>query len=200
MSMIPYLYDLERPLRMMEREFFRPDDFFRYSPYQVAQRDFFNPEQLFRPWNAAFRTWENVMRPMEQLSSAMNQLALQDIGSNITADEEKFQVNVDVQHFAPEEIDVKVLNGHVVVSGKHEEKLDEHGYVARQFVRRYSLPQGCLPDTVESKLSSDGVLTVTAPKVLAMPSTGEKIVPITHTGPVKKQLGSPSIETKPAES
>lgn len=133
------------------------------------------------------------MKPMEQLSSTMNQLALHE-GSQITSDNEKFQVNVDVQHFAPEEVNVKVVDGHVVVQGKHEEKLDQHGYVSRHFVRRYALPQGCLPDTVESKLSSDGVLTVTAPKVLAMPSTGEKIVPITHTGPVHKQLGSPDLE------
>ncbi|CAG9796298.1 unnamed protein product [Diatraea saccharalis] len=199
MSMIPYFSDLERPFRMMEREFFRPNDFFGFSPYQVAHRDFFNPEQFYRPWNDAFRSIENIMRPMEQLSAAMNQLALQEAGS-IAADDEKFQVNVDVQHFSPEEIEVKVVDGHVIVRGKHEEKQDEHGYISRQFIRRYALPQGCLPDTVESKLSSDGVLIVTAPKVLALPSTGEKIVPITHTGPIKKQLGSPCFEAKDEES
>ncbi|KAJ8735898.1 hypothetical protein PYW07_007518 [Mythimna separata] len=185
MSMIPYFYDLERPFRMVERDFYRPENFFGYSPFnQLVPRDFSSP------FLNAFRPLENIMKPMEELSSAMNQLAVNSVGK-ITSDNEKFQVNVDVQHFAPEEINVKVVNGHVVVEGKHEEKQDEHGFISRQFVRRYALPQGCLPDTVESKLSSDGVLTVTAPKVLAMPSTGEKIVPITHTGPVKKQLGSP---------
>lgn len=193
--MLPYFYDLERPFRRMERDFFRPDDFFGYSPFQMATRDMFG-SHFFKPWDSVFRSWENMMKPMEQLSSAMNQLALRD-GSQITSDDEKFQVNVDVQHFAPEEVNVKVMDGHVVVQGKHEEKLDQHGYVSRQFVRRYALPQGCLPDTVQSKLSSDGVLTVTAPKVLAMPSTGERIVPISHTGPVQKQLGSPdAIKSK----
>ncbi|CAH0592763.1 unnamed protein product [Chrysodeixis includens] len=186
MSVIPYMYDLERPFRMMERELFRPDDFFGYSPFnQLMLRDF--EPSFLKPWENVFRPWENLLKPMEQLSSAMNRLAVNDIGQ-ISSDDEKFQVNVDVQHFAPEEIDVKVVNGSVIVEGKHEEKQDQHGYISRRFVRRYALPEGCLPDTVESKLSSDGVLTVTAPKVLAMPSTGEKIVPITHTGPVKKQL------------
>ncbi|CAH0695550.1 unnamed protein product [Spodoptera exigua] len=192
MSMIPYFYDLERPFRMMERDFYRPDNFFGYSPFnQLMPRDFFGPS-FFKPWENVFRPWENLMRPMEQLTSSMNQLALNEV-SKITSDDEKFQVNVDVQHFAPEEINVKVVDGQVLIEGKHEEKQDDHGFVSRQFIRRYALPKGCLPDTVESKLSSDGVLTVTAPKVLALPSTGEKIVPITHTGPIKKQVGSPDL-------
>ncbi|KAI5645073.1 hsp20/alpha crystallin family domain-containing protein [Phthorimaea operculella] len=192
MSIIPRMYDFEKPFRMMERDFFRrPDDFFGFN--QLMPRDFFAPEffspEFFRPWDNVFRRWEDYMKPMEQLSHAMNQLALE--SGKVSSDDEKFQVNVDVQHFSPDEINVKVVDGHILVEGKHEEKRDQHGYVSRQFVRRYALPEGCLPDAVESKLSSDGVLTVTAPKVLALPSTGEKIIPIQHTGPVKKQLGSP---------
>lgn len=190
MSVIPYIYDLERPFRI-ERDFFRPEEFFGYSPFinQLMPRDCFGPSFL-KPWENAFRPWESLIKPMEHLSSAMNRLIINE-ADKITSDDEKFQVNVDVQHFSPEEINVKVINGQVIVEGKHEEKRDDHGYISRQFVRRYALPQGCLPDTVQSKLSSDGVLTVTAPKVLAMPSTGEKIVPIKYTGPIKKQLGSP---------
>lgn len=191
MSIIPRFYDFERPFRMMERNLYRPDDFFNFNT--MVPNNFFAPE-FFRPWDNVFRQWENCFQPMEQLQAAMNRMALNDGGQNITMDNEKFQVNVDVQHFAPEEINVKVVDGQVTIEGKHEEKMDEHGYISRQFVRKYALPQECLPDTVESKLSSDGVLTITAPKVLPLPSTGEKIVPITHTGPVKKQLTSPSYE------
>ncbi|CAB3256207.1 unnamed protein product [Arctia plantaginis] len=198
MSLIPYMYDFERPFRMMEREFFRPNDFFGYSPFnQLMPREFFGPS-CYGHRDNVFRPLEKILEPMEQMSAAMNRLAVNEIG-NISSDKEKFQVNVDVQHFAPEEIQVKIKDGHVVVQGKHEERQDDHGYISREFVRRYVLPKGCLPDTVESKLSSDGVLTVTAPKVLAMPSIGERIVPITHTGPVQKQLGAPdsvSEETK----
>ncbi|KAJ2947991.1 hypothetical protein O0L34_g9783 [Tuta absoluta] len=192
MSIIPRMYDLESPFSMMERDFIRrPDDFFGFN--QLMPRDFFAPQlyspDFFRPWDSVFRRWEDYLKPLDQLSHAMNQLALE--SGKVRSDDEKFQVNVDVQHFSPEEINVKVVDGHIMVEGKHEEKRDQHGYVSRQFVRKYALPQGCLPDAVESKLSSDGVLTVTAPKVLPLPSTGEKIIPIQHTGPVKKQLGSP---------
>ncbi|XP_026487011.1 alpha-crystallin A chain-like [Vanessa tameamea] len=179
MSLIPFLYD-NRPFGMVERDFFRPDF---YPPVDLV------PQEVMRPWENIYRPWENMIRQMEQLSSGINQLALKE-ASQLSSDTEKFQVNVDVQHFAPNEISVKIVDGFVTVEGKHEEKRDEHGYISRQFVRRYALPQGCLADVVESKLSSDGVLTITAPKVLAMPSSGEKIVPIIKTGPIKKQISS----------
>ncbi|CAH2050921.1 unnamed protein product, partial [Iphiclides podalirius] len=190
MSIIPYFYDVARPLRMMERDLL-------HSPLVMAPGGFFGP-QFGQPWGV-MRDLDSFLRPVEQISREMEQLALNEVPTKISSDAERFQVNVDVQHFAPEEVSVKVADGHVVVEGKHEERRDQHGYVSRRFVRRYALPQGCLPDTVQSSLSSDGILTVTAPKVLAMPSIGERIVPITPTGPVKKLIGSPEVEGKTEE-
>ncbi|XP_028160300.1 protein lethal(2)essential for life-like [Ostrinia furnacalis] len=183
MSLLP-LFDERLFMSPMMRDPWSAD-FRNFSPI-LAQRD-----ALFKPWHRMMRSWEKIMEPIDQLMAQMNECRLSD---SVRSDDETFQVNVDVQHFLPEEISVKVLNKQVIVEGKHEDKLDDHGYVSRQFMRRYALPDGCLPDTVQSKLSSDGVLTITAPKVIAMPSTGERIIPITHTGPVQKQLGSPDFE------
>lgn len=55
-------------------------------------------------------------------------------------DKEKFQTNLDVQQFSPNEITVTTVDNTIVVEGKHEEKQDEHGFVSRHFVRRYVLP------------------------------------------------------------
>lgn len=197
MSVFPYYRDYKHPFEMMEQ--FEKDfwcrSFFNTPFHQMIPRDFYDMD-TWKPWDDFRRNWNlDPFKPFnfDQLTSAMNNLALQDIGSTVTADKEKFQINVDVQHFAPEEINVKVVDGEVMIEGKHEEKRDDHGYISRQFVRRYMLPQGCLPDTVESKLSSDGVLTVTAPTVLPLPSPGERIIPITHTGPVQTEKNSPVV-------
>lgn len=96
-----------------------------------------------------------------------------------------FKVILDVQQFTPEEITVKASNNSVIVEGKHEEKPDEHGFISRQFTRRYILPTGYDIADVISSLSSDGVLTITAPK-RPPPNAGERIVPITKTGPAKQ--------------
>lgn len=39
------------------------------------------------------------------------------------------------------------------------------------------------PNDVQSSLSSDGVLTITAPRKQAAPENKERVVPITQTGP-----------------
>jgi len=86
-----------------------------------------------------------------------------------------------VQQFKPDEITVKTVNNFVVVEGKHEERQDEHGFISRQFQRRYKLPDDTEADTVVSQLSSEGVLTIHASKKALPPPSGERIVPITHT-------------------
>jgi crystallin alpha B len=92
-----------------------------------------------------------------------------------------FQVNLDVQQFKPDELTVKTVNDYVVIEGKHEERKDEHGFISRQFQRRYKLPSDIDPDTVVSQLSSDGVLTISAPKKALPQTANEKVIPITQT-------------------
>lgn len=111
----------------------------------------------------------------------LSQGSRRDRGSVLSADKDKFQVSLDVQQFAPEEITVKASGDTVTIEGKHEEKEDEHGYVSRHFVRRYTLPEGHDINKVESKLSSDGVLTITAPKHQDK-AVQEREIPIAITG------------------
>ncbi|XP_044112289.1 heat shock protein beta-6 [Neovison vison] len=73
-----------------------------------------------------------------------------------------FSVLLDVKHFSPEEIAVKVVGDHVEVHARHEERPDEHGYIAREFHRRYKLPTGVDPAAVTSALSPEGVLSIQA--------------------------------------
>lgn len=101
----------------------------------------------------------------------------------IIQDKEKFQVRLDVKNFAPEEIKVKTVGNYIQVEAKHEEKEDDRGYISRQFVRRFLLPKGHELRDVVSKLSANGVLTVTAPRKVPLPeSEHERIIPITHEG------------------
>lgn len=69
-----------------------------------------------------------------------------------------------MQQFAPHEITVKTVDNTIIVEGKHEEKQDEHGYISRHFTRKYLMPSEVEVSNITSSLSSDGVLTITAPK------------------------------------
>ncbi|KAF2885860.1 hypothetical protein ILUMI_20313 [Ignelater luminosus] len=127
-----------------------------------------NPSIYYRPW----------------LSAA----ARNDTGSTITADKDKFQVSLDVQQFKPDEISVKVTDKNTItVEGEHEEKEDEHGFVSRRFIRRYMLPDGHDINQVVSNLSSDGVLSITAPRI-AQESIEHRTIPIQQTGAPSKAV------------
>lgn len=75
-----------------------------------------------------------------------------------------FHIDVDVHQFKPEELSVKATDTYIIVEGKREEKDVENGYELEHFVRRYQLPAQHDSGKITSSLSSDGVLTISAPK------------------------------------
>uniref|UniRef100_A0A6V7KZE4 SHSP domain-containing protein n=1 Tax=Bracon brevicornis TaxID=1563983 RepID=A0A6V7KZE4_9HYME len=179
MSLIPMLFsnwweDLDRPHRISDQYFgigLRPEDLIR----DVA-RDYSPLDSLVLGIRAPRRRIH--YHPYEKA------VAMRKTGghSTVLADKDKFQVSLDVQQFEPEEINVKVVGRNVVVEGKHEEKQDEHGYISRQFTRKYLIPEQCEIDQLQSNLSSDGVLTISAPRKKALEDKNERVIPITQTG------------------
>lgn len=86
---------------------------------------------------------------------------------------------MNVSHFKPEEVNVKTVDNTIVIHGKHEEKSDEHGFIMREFTRRYMLPEGTEPETVTSTLTADGMLVIEAPKkAIEPPPRNERTIPI----------------------
>ncbi|NXS39007.1 CRYAB protein, partial [Balaeniceps rex] len=98
--------------------------------------------------------------------------------SEMRLEKDKFSVNLDVKHFSPEELKVKVLGDMIEIHGKHEERQDEHGFIAREFNRKYRIPEDVDPLTITSSLSLDGVLTVSAPRKQS--DVPERTIPITR--------------------
>ncbi|XP_046833801.1 protein lethal(2)essential for life-like [Vespa crabro] len=141
--------DLDRPYKLMDQNFglgLYPEELRimdRFYPFPLPDRAI--SDLYYRPWANLFK--------------------LNDHGgiSTINMDKHTFKVILDVHQFKPEEISVKVVNRYLVVEGKHEERRDEHGFISRQFVRRYLLPDQVDADKVSSYISTDGILTITAP-------------------------------------
>lgn len=109
--------------------------------------------------------------------------------SEVKDEADKFKVMLNVKHFKPNEISVKTVDNTIVIHGKHEEKTDEHGFVSREFTRRYLLPEGTEAEKVVSKLTADGILTIEAPKkAIEPPKSNERVIPVT--------LEKPAVEGK----
>nr|XP_015221541.1 PREDICTED: heat shock protein beta-1-like [Lepisosteus oculatus] len=74
-----------------------------------------------------------------------------------------WKISLDVNHFSPEEITIKIKEGYLEIAGKHEERQDEHGFVSRCFTRKYKIPSSVDPQNISSSLSPSGILSVEAP-------------------------------------
>lgn len=104
----------------------------------------------------------NPLAAVAQAQQAFQQQAGQTTTSGaVVPQNDIYQIMVDVAHFTPEEISVKMVDNTIVVTGKHEDKADNYGYVSRQFSRKYLLPSDVEPESVNSTLSADGVLAIT---------------------------------------
>ncbi|KAI1289591.1 Alpha-crystallin A chain [Halotydeus destructor] len=101
-------------------------------------------------------------------------------GFTIGQDPQNFEVNLDVHHFKPEEITVKHVGDTIVVHGKHQEKSDPHGFVSRQFTRKYTLPAEVDFNQVACKYDNN-TLTILGPhKAQEAIDHNERIIPIDY--------------------
>ncbi|XP_061572581.1 heat shock protein beta-6 isoform X2 [Cololabis saira] len=118
--------------------------------------------------------WEKVLPPLiPRLNGIYGHSSLSptslipeaDISSSpeVHCDDSAFTVQVDVKHFKPEDLLVKVVGDFVEVQGKHEEKKDSPGFTTRQFNRRYRIPKGVDTMALQSAVSPDGILIISAP-------------------------------------
>ncbi|KAM4620351.1 alpha-crystallin B chain-like [Polymixia lowei] len=117
------------------------------------------------PWSAPW------IRP-----SYLRWLNLSDNGhTELRVEKDRYVIYLDVKHFSPEELSVNVSEDFITVHAKHDDKQGDHGFVSREFLRKYKLPVGIASVDVTSSLSCDGVLTVTAPRSSTIP---EHSIPI----------------------
>ncbi|XP_041657545.1 alpha-crystallin B chain-like [Cheilinus undulatus] len=79
-------------------------------------------------------------------------------------EKDRYVVYLDVKHFSPDELSVTVNEEFITIHAKHEDRKDEHGFVSREFLRKYRIPAGVSGSDVTAHLSVDGVLTVTTPR------------------------------------
>lgn len=190
MSLIPLLFsdwweDLERPHRLFDQDFGQG-----IYPHQLLHptvlENFVQPRRTRPSSLLYYRPWGDLLRNRDEGGT-----------STVQADKDKFQVILDVQQFKPEEIDVKVVDKCVVIEAKHEEKKDEHGWISRQFVRKYLIPEQCDIDQVTSSLSSDGVLSIIAPRRQNQVEQNERSIKIERTGkPAIQENKEKKVEKK----
>ncbi|ETE68434.1 Heat shock protein beta-2, partial [Ophiophagus hannah] len=80
--------------------------------------------------------------------------------SEVTLNEHKFQVFLDVCQFTPDEIAVRTVDNLLEVTAQHPQKVDRHGFISREFTRTYILPLDVDPFSVKATVTHDGILSI----------------------------------------
>jgi len=100
---------------------------------------------------------------------------------NFVAEQDQYVLRLNVQQFKPEELEVKITDDTVSITGKHEERQDDNNYNVQEYSRRHTLPPGVTADDVRCKFSDGGNLTITAPrKNHPAIQHWERTIPIQH--------------------
>lgn len=136
--------------------------------------------------------------PKSDVSNTENSKVVSKWHEQYALEEDTFTIILDVQHFKPDELSVKVVGGGTItVEGKHEENKDEQGYILRHFIRTYDLSHNYDLKKIKSTLTSDGVLIVTVPQSENWKSsTDNQIIPISKTDKPFKQMNNHNIKHK----
>lgn len=126
--------------------------------------------------------------PWSQLIRAATALDMEESieDPQIISDSEKYQINLFVRRFKPEELKIKVKNRYIIVEGKHKVKENDSKFMANHFVQRFVLPPGTKQEEVTAVLNEKGVLSIMAPKHEVPPPPPEREVPIEVRLPEEK--------------
>ena len=82
---------------------------------------------------------------------------------SLVYDDEKLVIEVDVKDYKPEDLDVKIDGMELCVTASQDVSGSDQSR-RRVFEQKFSLPSGVCPQDVQSSLSRDGKLVITAPR------------------------------------
>merc|ERR1712106_1256278 len=160
------------------------------QPHQQSQ-----PQPQLQPQQAISQSHAHISPAVpERAISQSNDMSPK---AKVSYDQDKFQVEFNVQDYTPEELSIKTEGDVLIVLAKHQTKAEGgQSFVSKQFEQRFSLPSGVKIEKIASSLSKDGVLTVSAPRENLAISSHQKEGAIENKG---GQVFSQSDETKQSE-
>lgn len=89
----------------------------------------------------------------------------------VTASNDKFMVQLELPGFAPEDFSLKTKDDVIVLEALHDSNEEES--TSRKYVKELKLPEGVQRDQLASSYSAEGILTISAPRVLTAPEGAE---------------------------
>ena len=107
----------------------------------------------------------------------------------------KFSIEVDIQDFEPEDIDIKVQGDSIILAGRREIKRGSSSSV-RQFNQKFEIPTGLDVSALTTEMTSEGMLVISAPQLEDQTAVGIiEGFEISQTGDVDIKSSSEATKT-----
>merc|ERR1719481_617553 len=91
----------------------------------------------------------------------------------VSASNDKFQIQLELPGFAPEDFSLKTKDDIIIVEAIHNTKREDGSTNTRQFSKEFEMPGGVVSEQLASTYSGTGILTVSAPRVIQAPEGAE---------------------------
>lgn len=91
----------------------------------------------------------------------------------VSASNDKFQIQLELPGFAPEDFSLKTKDDIIIVEAVHESKNEDGSSNSRKFTKEFKMPAGVVTEQLASTYSGAGILTVSAPRVIKAPEGAE---------------------------
>lgn len=91
----------------------------------------------------------------------------------VSASNDKFQIQLELPGFAPEDFSLKTKDDIIIVEAVHETKSQDGSSNTRKFSKEFKMPNGVVTEKLASTYSGAGILTVSAPRVIQAPEGAE---------------------------
>uniref|UniRef100_A0A7M5V3S4 SHSP domain-containing protein n=2 Tax=Clytia hemisphaerica TaxID=252671 RepID=A0A7M5V3S4_9CNID len=92
-------------------------------------------------------------------------------------DGRKFQIKLDVTHYRPDEITMKVDGKSLIISGKHHNQT-ENGFESSEFQRKYDIPDDINSHTLTSNITPAGILCIEGVRVGKKPTASTSSIEV----------------------
>ncbi|XP_059138767.1 heat shock protein Hsp-12.2-like [Physella acuta] len=137
---------------------------------------------LFRLVDDLVHPWDVYRSPLfNNREGALSQNSGRLGDSEIQNTDKEFRIRLDLRHYSPEEVKITSDNKKITIKAKHEEKQDNHGFVSREMIRTYALPDDVDAKSVTSTMNSQGTLSIRAAKKAIEPPK-ETAIPVEFKG------------------
>merc|ERR1712018_668589 len=141
---------------------------------QLAKRENFFSDPLFKDiWSSE----DNDLQ--KRLELFKNKSALAVPGKNeaahnlqVSCSNDKFMIQLELPGFMPEDFSLKTKDNVILLEAVHEGKADGES-TSRKFVKEFKVPEGVVQDQLQSSYSSEGILTIQAPRKINAPEGAE---------------------------